>query len=59
MLDTTNAAKTAYMAYWRAAHARNIGNEEMQQWDDLPEAARQAWEAAVLAVVDYLIFPGK
>lgn len=54
MIDMTNMARTAYAAYGHSTGNKNFRGEEMPTWDALPQAIRNAWVAAVWAVVDNL-----
>jgi hypothetical protein len=45
-------AKGAYGAYGLSTNNKNFRGEEMPKWDELPEAIRSAWKAAVKFVFE-------
>jgi hypothetical protein len=45
-------AKGAYGAYGLSTNNKNFRGEEMPKWEELPEAIRSAWKAAVIFVFE-------
>lgn len=48
----TELAKIAYEAYGKSSKGKNYQGKPMPEFDDLPEAIKQHWIAAMIAVVD-------
>lgn len=51
VLDWTELAQLAYEAYGKSTEWKNYQGKLMPQYDKLPYAIQQAWEAACQAVV--------
>lgn len=43
--------QVAYAAYAQSTGGRNFLGDPMPEWPDLPEAIREAWEAAAEAAI--------
>lgn len=48
----TNLAKVGYEAYAASSSWKNFQGNPMPQWDELPQAIRNHWQAATKAISD-------